>query len=57
MPTIDFNPTIYGLDNAQDVRQLFVDIWAWLIDHQEEGELRLEYEGIGNDWTKKDDEE
>jgi hypothetical protein len=51
-----FNPEVLGCSTPQEVRELFVLLWEWLIDNQEDAELRLTYEGLSGDWTKKDED-
>lgn len=49
-------PKWHGWATPEQVRQMFVEMWEWLIKHNEDGDLRLTYEGYGNDWTKKDNQ-
>ena len=47
------DPRWHGWATPQQVREMFVEMWQWLILHNEDGELRLYYEGPGSDWTFK----
>lgn len=46
----------HGWTTPQQAREILVELWSWLIEHNEEGELRLTYEGPGDDWTVKPEE-